>query len=102
MTALVEVTGPTTAPLTRTSWRRFLRSPMGFIGGFMLLTAIVTAIAAPLLAPYDPYAPTRVTIFDKAQSLPQNSSSRVLEKRCKTFFNTDFLRPRSPPLQRLY
>jgi peptide/nickel transport system permease protein len=68
MTALVEVTGPTTAPLTRTSWRRFLRSPMGFIGGFLLLTAIVTAIAAPLLAPYDPYASTRVTIFDIYQA----------------------------------
>jgi peptide/nickel transport system permease protein len=68
MTALVEVTGPTTAPLTRTSWRRFLRSPMGFIGGFMLLTAIVAAVAAPLLAPYDPYASTRVTIFDIYQA----------------------------------
>jgi oligopeptide/dipeptide ABC transporter ATP-binding protein len=64
MTAVVEVSAPTTAPLARTSWRRFLRGPMGFIGGFMLLSAIVTAIAAPLLAPYDPYEPVRVTVFD--------------------------------------
>jgi oligopeptide/dipeptide ABC transporter ATP-binding protein len=37
---------------------------MGFIGGFMLLSAILVAIAAPLLAPYDPYEPVRVTVFD--------------------------------------
>ena len=37
---------------------------MGFIGGFMLLSAIFIAISAPVLAPYDPYAPTHVTVFD--------------------------------------
>jgi oligopeptide/dipeptide ABC transporter ATP-binding protein len=64
MTALIEVSNPTTAPVARTSWRRFLRRPMGFIGGFMLISAIFVAIAAPVLAPYDPYAPTHVTAFD--------------------------------------
>jgi oligopeptide/dipeptide ABC transporter ATP-binding protein len=64
MTVVVEVSAPTTAPLARTSWRRFVRGPMGFIGGFMLLSAILMAIAAPLLAPYDPYEPVRVTVFD--------------------------------------
>jgi oligopeptide/dipeptide ABC transporter ATP-binding protein len=64
MTALVEVSAPSTAPLTRTSWRRLLRRPMGIIGGGMLLTALVVALGAPLIAPYDPYAPVRVTIQD--------------------------------------
>ena len=64
MTAVVEVSAPTTAPLARTSWRRFLRTPMGLIGGFMLSSAILVAIFAPVLAPYDPYAPTHVTVFD--------------------------------------
>ena len=30
----------------------------------MLLSAILVAIFAPVLAPYDPYAPTHVTVFD--------------------------------------
>ncbi len=68
MTAVVEVSAPTTAPLGRTSWRRFLRGPMGIIGGFMLLSAILVAIFAPVLAPYDPYAPTHVTVFDIYQA----------------------------------
>ncbi|HEY8177448.1 MAG TPA: dipeptide/oligopeptide/nickel ABC transporter permease/ATP-binding protein [Candidatus Limnocylindria bacterium] len=64
MTAIIEVSAPSSAPLARASWRRFLRGPMGLIGGFMLLSAILVAIFAPVLAPYDPYAPTHVTVFD--------------------------------------
>lgn len=33
-------------------------------GAIMLLLALVMALAAPILAPYDPYAPTRVSIDD--------------------------------------
>ncbi|HEX2193679.1 MAG TPA: dipeptide/oligopeptide/nickel ABC transporter permease/ATP-binding protein [Candidatus Limnocylindria bacterium] len=64
MTALVEVSAPAPSPAARLSWRRFVRRPMGLIGGAMLLVALVMAVAAPWLAPYDPYAPARVTIFD--------------------------------------
>ncbi|HEY7332499.1 MAG TPA: dipeptide/oligopeptide/nickel ABC transporter permease/ATP-binding protein [Candidatus Limnocylindria bacterium] len=69
MTAVVQATAPPTAPIAGTRrWRAALRRPMGLIGGGMLLVAVLTAIAAPLLAPYDPYAPVRVTIFDIFQA----------------------------------
>jgi peptide/nickel transport system permease protein len=68
MTALVEATAPQAVPLRRGSWMAVLRRPMGLIGGFMLLVAVVAAIGAPLLAPYDPYATVRVTILDIFQA----------------------------------
>lgn len=37
---------------------------MGMVGVIMLFLAIFVAVLAPMLAPYDPYAPTRVTIDD--------------------------------------
>jgi oligopeptide/dipeptide ABC transporter ATP-binding protein len=37
---------------------------MGLIGGGMLALALVAAVAAPFISPYDPYAPARVTVFD--------------------------------------
>ena len=43
---------------------RFRRSKMGMTGAIMLLLAVVVAVFAPLLAPYDPYAPSRPTIED--------------------------------------
>ena len=64
MTAVLESTVPSVAPVQRLSWRRVLRRPMGPIGAAMLIVALVAAVAAPLLAPYDPYAPVRVTIQD--------------------------------------
>ena len=45
-------------------WRRLRRNPMGMIGLAMLITAIVVAVLAPWLSPYDPDAVTRVTIMD--------------------------------------
>jgi peptide/nickel transport system permease protein len=43
---------------------RFRRSRMGMTGAIMLLAAVLVALAAPVLAPYDPYAPSRPTIED--------------------------------------
>ena len=66
MTALVEVAGPqipSVAPRRRT-FSKLIRRPMGAIGLSMLTLAVLVAIFAPVLAPYDPYANVRVTIFD--------------------------------------
>jgi peptide/nickel transport system permease protein len=35
-------------------WRTFRRRPMGIVGTLMLLSAVIVAIFAPWLAPYDP------------------------------------------------
>ena len=64
MTAMLEANAPVTAEPVRRPWRRFLRHRMGVVGAGMLLVALFVAVAAPLLAPYDPYATVRVTIFD--------------------------------------
>src|SRR5215213_5204613 len=45
-------------------WSILRRSPMGLIGGLMLLTAVLVAIFAPSIAPYDPKATVRVNIMD--------------------------------------
>ena len=68
MTAIVEATAPQVVPIARTSWRTVLRRPLGMIGAAMLLIAVVVAIAAPLLAPYDPYVTVRVQITDIFQA----------------------------------
>ncbi|HEX5039198.1 MAG TPA: dipeptide/oligopeptide/nickel ABC transporter permease/ATP-binding protein [Candidatus Limnocylindria bacterium] len=63
--AVIEATQqatPTAEPRLR--WRSFLRHPVGVVGAAMLGLALVVAIFAPLIAPYDPYAPVNVTIFD--------------------------------------
>jgi oligopeptide/dipeptide ABC transporter ATP-binding protein len=64
MTAVVEVTARPTAPVTSAPWLAVLRRPMGLIGASMLGVAIFVALAAPLLAPYDPYATVHVKITD--------------------------------------
>ena len=64
MTALLEVTAPTTATTPRRAWRSFLRHRMGVIGMAMVGIALLVAVFAPLLAPYDPYEPVRVSILD--------------------------------------
>jgi peptide/nickel transport system permease protein len=43
-------------------WLDFRRNRMGVVGGIMLVTALTVAILAPVIAPYDPNATTRVTI----------------------------------------
>jgi peptide/nickel transport system permease protein len=63
---LVEISGPQTIALAprRRTFSQLIRRPMGAIGVSMLTLAVVVAVLAPLLAPYDPYANVRVTIFD--------------------------------------
>ncbi|HEU5324820.1 MAG TPA: dipeptide/oligopeptide/nickel ABC transporter permease/ATP-binding protein [Candidatus Limnocylindria bacterium] len=69
MSALLEATAsPTVVAPQRGAWRLLLRQRMGVIGAVMLLLAVVVAIAAPLLAPYDPYANVRVNILDIYQA----------------------------------
>jgi oligopeptide/dipeptide ABC transporter ATP-binding protein len=60
-------TPPTVEPVRR-PWRAFLRHRMGVVGAAMLFVALVVALAAPLLAPYDPYANVRVNILDIYQA----------------------------------
>ena len=52
----------------RLRWRALLRHRIGVLGAAMLLFSIVVAIFAPWIAPYDPYAPVDVTIFDIYQA----------------------------------
>ena len=68
MSVLLEVTAPTTAIEPRRAWRSFLRHRMGLVGAAMLVLAVIVAVAAPLLAPYDPYESVRVTILDIYQA----------------------------------
>lgn len=48
----------------RGAWKRLRRNPMGMVGLIMLVTAIVVAVLAPWIAPYDPDAVRRVSIMD--------------------------------------
>jgi peptide/nickel transport system permease protein len=66
MTASAHATAPIVAPeaLPRHPLRIFLRSRLGAIGATMLGVALVLAVAAPFVAPYDPYGPIRPTIQD--------------------------------------
>ena len=69
MSAAIEVTtqvAPTAEPRLR--WRRFLRHKTGVVGAAMLAIAIVVAVFAPWIAPYDPYAAVEVTIEDIFQA----------------------------------
>jgi peptide/nickel transport system permease protein len=43
-------------------WHSFKRQPMGVVGLGMLTVAILVALLAPLLAPYDPEAAVKVTL----------------------------------------
>lgn len=47
-----------------TIWKRLRKSPMGLVGGVMLISAVFVAIFAVQLSPYDPDAIVRVTIMD--------------------------------------
>jgi len=68
MSVLLEVTAPTTSLPPRRAWRSFLRHRMGLIGATMLAIAVLLAVLAPLVAPYDPYANVRVSILDIYQA----------------------------------
>lgn len=48
-------------------WRAVLMNPMAFIGAFMLIVALVIAVFADFLSPYDPNAIVRVNIMDVYQ-----------------------------------
>ncbi|MEZ4707468.1 MAG: ABC transporter permease [Caldilineaceae bacterium] len=52
------------ATLSSASWRRFTRNRMALIGLIMLVITLLVAIFAPLIAPYNPKEPVRVTIDD--------------------------------------
>jgi peptide/nickel transport system permease protein len=54
----------TTSSNVQSFWHTFRRSKMGLAGGLMLLLAVLAAVFAPLLAPYDPSEAVRVTIDD--------------------------------------
>jgi oligopeptide/dipeptide ABC transporter ATP-binding protein len=63
--AVIEATqAATPVAEPRLRWRALLRHRIGVLGAAMLLFAIVVAVFAPWIAPYDPYAPVSVTIFD--------------------------------------
>jgi oligopeptide/dipeptide ABC transporter ATP-binding protein len=68
MSAVIQATAPPSIEPTRRPWRSYLRHRMGVVGAVMLLVAIVVAVFAPLLAPYDPYATVRVNILDIYQA----------------------------------
>ena len=68
MTALLEANAPPVSEPVHRPLRRFLRHRMGVVGALMLLGAVLVALAAPLLAPYDPYATVRVSILDIYQA----------------------------------
>jgi oligopeptide/dipeptide ABC transporter ATP-binding protein len=70
MTAVIEASAPHAAPIAPARGRllAMLRRPMGAIGSAMLLIALVVALGAPLIAPYDPYAAAHPTIEDIYQA----------------------------------
>jgi len=45
-------------------WRHMARNKLGLVGLGMLVLAVLTAVFAPAIAPYDPYAPVKITIDD--------------------------------------
>jgi len=65
MSIVIEATSNAApAEMPRRAWRSFLRHRMGLIGGAMLLVAVVVAVFAPFIAPYDPYEPVPVLLED--------------------------------------
>ncbi|MCL4868717.1 MAG: ABC transporter permease [Anaerolineae bacterium] len=64
MSAVITSKAPPPATGFLGFWHTFRRNKMAVVGLFMLVMAILTALFAPQLAPYDPKAITRVTIED--------------------------------------
>lgn len=50
------------ASTLRATWRVFRRNPAGIVGLSMLVLVVGMAVFAPVLAPSNPYAPTRPTL----------------------------------------
>src|SRR5688572_19977553 len=68
MTVILEPVAPPLVITPRRAWRSFLRHRMGLVGVAMLAIAVLVAVLAPLVAPYDPYASVRVNILDIYQA----------------------------------
>ena len=68
MTVILEPVAPPLVITPRRAWRSFLRHRMGLLGVAMLAIAVLIAVLAPLIAPYDPYGNVRVTILDIYQA----------------------------------
>jgi oligopeptide/dipeptide ABC transporter ATP-binding protein len=68
MTVILEPAVPAVVITPRRAWRSFLRHRMGLLGIAMLAIAMLIAVLAPLIAPYDPYGNVRVTILDIYQA----------------------------------
>jgi oligopeptide/dipeptide ABC transporter ATP-binding protein len=72
MSVVIEATSNAApAEMPRRTWRAFLRHRMGLIGGAMLLIAVVVAVFAPFIAPYDPYEQVRISVLDIFQKPSQ-------------------------------
>ncbi|MFW5834207.1 MAG: ABC transporter permease, partial [Pseudomonadota bacterium] len=52
-TTIAEAAATSGAP-SRSAWRRLLRSPTGLLGLVIVLTLVLTALLADLIAPYSP------------------------------------------------
>ncbi|HLE58100.1 MAG TPA: dipeptide/oligopeptide/nickel ABC transporter permease/ATP-binding protein [Candidatus Limnocylindria bacterium] len=69
MTAVVQATAPIVTGMVQSGFLvRLVRRPMGAIGLGMLVIAVVVAVLAPVLAPYDPDANVHVGIEDVYQT----------------------------------
>jgi oligopeptide/dipeptide ABC transporter ATP-binding protein len=67
MTVVIEAAAAPPTETRRLTWRRFFRHRMGVIGAAMLAMAVIVAVFAPFIAPYDPYANVAVSILDVYQ-----------------------------------
>ena len=69
MTAVVQASAPAVTGLVQRGFlMRLVRRPMGAIGLAMLVVAVLVAVFAAFLAPFDPYAHGHVTIEDVYQA----------------------------------
>jgi oligopeptide/dipeptide ABC transporter ATP-binding protein len=69
VTVAIEATAaaaPAAEPRWR--WRSFLRHRTGLVGAAMLVVALIMAVFAPFIAPYDPNEAVRVTLEDIFQA----------------------------------
>lgn len=60
---MAKETGTAASP-GRGFWRSFLRNRQGMLGLFMIISSVLIAVLAPVIAPYDPYETIRATAED--------------------------------------